>query len=462
MHIRYTAFGRARLAAVISLVSLVLVVFAGWPPRVAWAVEVQRVVSPGGIEAWLVEDRRNPIITLQLSFRGGAAADPADKEGLANFVASTLDEGAGPYDSQAFQRKLDDLSITLRFSDGRDTFGGSLSTLTENRDTAFDLLRLALTEPRFDPEPVERIRRQIIAGLNRDLDDPDYWASRAFWAALFPDHPYGRTTRGTPQTVELMTADDLRAYVAQSLGRDTLKIGVVGDIDAKTLASLLDRTFGAVPQKTLRPLVLPSMPPQARGDTYVLTKDIPQSVALFGHGGIARKDKDYYAAYTMNYILGGGGFASRLYREVREEKGLAYSVYSYLAPFEASAVYLGGVATQNSRIGDSLAIIRANWERMKAEGPSPEELKDAKTYLTGSFPLGLSSSGQIAGILVSMQEDDLGIDYLDKRNAFIEAVTLDDVRRVARSLLDPANLTTVVVGAPVGVTATKDPPVSGF
>ncbi|MEM7653298.1 MAG: pitrilysin family protein [Pseudomonadota bacterium] len=428
----------------------------------AKAVDVQRVVSPGGIEAWLVEDRRNPIIALNLSFLGGAASDPASKEGVANFVAATIDEGAGDLDSQAFQRRLEDLSISLSFSDGRETFGGSLSTLSENADQAFELLRLALTEPRFDQEPVERIRRQILAGLTRDLDDPNYWAARGFWAAFYPDHPYGRTTRGTLETVPDITSDDLRAHMETRLGRDTLKIGVVGDIDAETLAGYLDKTFLGLPETTPVKVAVTPVPAQASGDTFVLRKEIPQSVALFGHGGIARDDPDYYAAYAMNYILGGGGFASRLYREVREKKGLAYSVYSYLAPLDSSAVYVGGVATQNSRLGESLSIIRAEWERMRTEGPSAEELADAKTYLTGSFPLRLSSSGQIAGMLVGMQRDDLGIDYLDRRNQLIEKITLDDVKRMAQSLLDPDALTFIVVGQPDGVESTAPAPVSGF
>ena len=420
----------------------------------AGAVEVERVQSAGGIEAWLVRDHANPIITVRLAFRGAAALDPAGKEGLAEMVSSLLDEGAGDLDSQAFQGRLEDLSISLRFDAGRDTFGGRLRTLTENRDAAFGLLRLALNAPRFDEAPVERIRTQILTGLKKDLEDPNTIARRAFARALFPDHPYGRPVRGTPESVGAISVEDLRRFVAQRLGRDNLVIGVVGDILADQLASLLDQTFGALPAKASSWSV-PDTRARASGETVVINKPVPQSAIVFGHGGPKRDDPDFYAAYVMNYVLGGGGFTSRLYNEVREKRGLAYSVYSYLNPLDHAALIVGGAGTANARVADTLAVVRDIWRRMAEEGLSAEELADAKTYLTGSFPLRFTSSRSVAGILVAMQLESLGIDYLDRRNGFIEAVTLADARRVARRFLDPDRLTIVVVGEPDGLAATE-------
>jgi zinc protease len=435
-----------------------IVLAAGILP--ARAVEVQRVVSPGGVEAWLVEDHSNPIIALDLAFRGGAALDPAGKAGLANLASGLIDEGAGELDSQAFQALLQNLSIRLSFSAGLDIFSGELTTLTENRETAFDLLRLALTAPRFDPEPVERIRAQILAGLAQQAEDPGWIAGRTMDVLQFPDHPYGRPVTGTAETLAAITRDDLRDFVATRFARDRLAIGVVGDITPEELAVHLDETFLALPAEGVA-LDVPDVAPAGAGEVVVVQRDVPQSIVQLAHQGIARDDPDYYAAYLVNYLFGGGGFASRLYAEVREKRGLAYSVYSYLNPMDHAALLQGGVATRNGRVGESLEIIRREWRRMAQEGPTAEEVADAKTYLTGSFPLRFSSSGRIAGMLVAMQIEELGIDYLDRRNDLIEAVTLADAQRVARRLYDPDALTVVIVGRPDGVTPSRTPPEIG-
>ncbi|MCH7793844.1 MAG: insulinase family protein [Proteobacteria bacterium] len=437
-----------------AFIALFLLLAAASP---AAAIEVQRVVSPGGIEAWLVEDHSNPIISLDMTFRGGAALDPVGKEGLANLVSGLIDEGAGDLDSQAFQGRLQDLSIGLSFSTGLDTFSGDLKTLTENRDTAFELLRLALNEARFDEEPIARIRSQILAGLARDSENPRVIVRRTLNKVLFPEHAYGRPVSGTTESVTGLTVKDLRRFTAERFARDVLVVGVVGDITAKDLARLLDETFLGLPA-TAAPVDLTDTTPSGKGGVVVVEKDLPQSVVVFGHEGIERADPDYYTAYVVNYILGGGGFSSRLYKEIREKRGLAYSVYAYLNPLDRAALVVGGVATQNERVSESLDLIRAEWRRMAEDGPSEEELRDAKIYLTGSFPLRFSSSGRISGMLIGMQLNYLGIDYLDRRNALIEAVTLDDARRVARRLYDADKLTVIVVGRPEGVTATRPAP----
>ncbi len=426
-------------------------------PGAASAVSVERVVSPGGIEAWLVRDSLVPLVAIEFSFRGGAALDPAGRAGLADMTTSLLDEGAGDMDSQAFQRKLSDLAVEMRFSAGTDTIRGSFKTLNRSRDEAVALLRLALTAPRFDTDAVERIRQQILAVLARQSTDPDEIAGRVWWKAVFPDHPYGMPVGGTPQSIASVTVADMRRLVAERFARDQLIVGVVGDITPDELGPLLDRAFGGLPA-TGSPVQLPEATLYAAGQTFIVRQDVPQSVVLFGHAGLKRDHPDYYTAYVMNYVLGGGSFASRLYDEVREKRGLAYSVYSYLSSMDAAAVHTGGVSTENSRVGESLAVIRAEWGRMGAGGVTEAELKDAKTYLTGSFPLRFTSTASIARMLVGMQYNDLGIDYIDRRNAYIEAVTKDDIARVAKSLLKPGDLTFVIVGDPEGVEATAEVP----
>jgi len=420
----------------------------------AQAFKVESVVSPGGITAWLVRDTSNPIITMNFTFRGGSALDPTGKEGLANLTSSVIDEGAGDLDSQIFQQTLEDMAIRLRFNSSRDTFGGRLQTLVKNSDTAFNLLSLALTQPRFDPEPLERIRAQIVVGLKRDKEDPHAIAGRKMFETLYPDHPYGRPSDGTISSVSALTVDDLKGFMKRRIGRENLTIGVVGDISGTDLAPLLDKTFGALPEKST-PWKLADVQPSATGQTIVIDKAVPQSAILFAEQGLKRQDPDYYTAFVMNHIFGAGSFTSRLYEEIREKRGLVYSVGTSLYPFDASALIFGSAGTANARARETLDILKTEWKKMASKGVSKEELEDAKTYLTGSFALRFSSSGRIASILVGMQLSDLGIDYLDRRNAIINAITLKDVNRVAAKLLKIKNLVTVVVGQPEGITSTN-------
>lgn len=414
----------------------------------AWAaVDVERVVSPGGIEAWLVRDTNVPVLSIEFAFDGGAALDPEGKEGLANLLSAVLDEGAGEYDSEAFQSALRDNSIRMSFDAGRDAFFGSLKTLNENRDLAVDLARLALTEPRFDPEPVARMKNAIEASLRRDLSDPQTLAGQEFARVVFPDHPYGRPVEGTPETVTAITADDLRAFVRDRFARDTLTVGVSGDITPEALGPLLDELFGALP-RTAGPVSVPDIQPAGAGETVVIEKDVPQSVIVMGHEGIRRDDPDWFPALIMNYTLGGGGFGSRLMEEIREKRGLSYGVYSYLNPLDHAALIVASGSTVNERAGEMMGLMVAEWARMAQEGITPAELELAKTYLTGSYPLQFNSTDAIAGTLVAIQRENLGIDYINRRNDLIEAVTLEDVNRVAAELLKPERLAVVVAGRP--------------
>jgi zinc protease len=322
-----------------------------------------------------------------------------------------------------------------------------LKTLSENIDTAFELLRLGLTEPRFDPDPVARVRSSIVVSLARKAENPNAIASRLWWKNAFEPHPSARPSDGTPEGVQAVTVDDMRRFMKERIARDVLTVAVVGDITPERLASLLDATFGKLPAKAA-PADIPETSVQRGGRTLLVKKPIPQSVVSFGQPGLKRDDPDWYAALVMNYILGGGGFTSRLTTEVREKRGLAYGVYSYLAPLDHAGILLGGVATKNESVAESIDIIRQEWQRMRDSGPTEAELDGAKTYLTGSFPLQLDSTDHIAAILVDIQQNKLGIDYLDRRNALINGVTLADARRVAKALLKPDALTFVVVGAP--------------
>ncbi|MGB9041564.1 MAG: pitrilysin family protein [Pseudolabrys sp.] len=419
----------------------------------ASAMTIEKIVSPSGIEAWLVREKAVPLVTLNYAFHGGATQDGADKAGTANLAADLLDEGAGNLDSKAYHERLENHAIELGFQVGRDYIHGSLRTLNEHRDEAFDLLRLALSSPRFDADAVERVRGQQLAALQRDTTNPNDLASRRWWQTAFPGHPYGRETKGTLETVPSITAADLRDYVRRVFARNELKVSIVGDVDAKTAGALIDRAFGGLPAKNdLKPVA--NATPSGLGRRIVITVDVPQAVVTFGGQGIARHDPDFMAAYIVNHILGGGSFSSRLYREVREKRGLAYGVSDSLVWFRSAAVVLGGTATRADRTADALAVIEHEIKRMADEGPTPEELAAAKSFLKGSYALTLDTSGKIAVQLTQIQIDNLGIDYIQRRGAMIDAVTIEDAKRVARRLYGGGMLVTVA-GRPKGLTSSE-------
>jgi zinc protease len=437
--LRWFAFAALALATAVTFVT-----------SPAEAMKIQKVRSPGGLEAWLVQEPKVPLIAMRFLFEGGSSQDPDGQEGLANFLSGMLDEGAGDLDALTFQKRMEDIAMRLSFNDARDAFYGSLETLSVNRDAAFDLLRMAITSPRFDADAVERVRKQIAANLAFAAKDPDRVADKAWHRAAYPDHAYGRPQSGTPESIARIAGADLRTYTKRVFARDTLKVVAVGDIDAKTLGDLLDRTFGALPAKAELRLVATTAPKRG-GRLEVIEMNVPQSVAIFGIGAMKRKDPDFMAAFVMNQILGGGGFASRLMEEVREKRGLAYSVYSYIAPSKHTSVFAGGVATKNEEIAQSLDVIKGELKRMAAEGPTAEELANAKSYLTGSYALRFDTNAKIANQLLGILQEDLGIDYVERRNKEIEAVTLDDIKRVSQRLLDPDNLIITVVGKPKGL-----------
>ncbi len=414
----------------------------------AHAMRIQKVVSPAGIEAWLIEEHRVPLITVEFGFAGaGASQDPADKPGRANFLSGMLDEGAGDMDAQAFQQRLEELAIRLNFDAGRDNFSARLQTLTANADEAVRLLRLALTEPLFEEDAVARIRGQILTGLKFDAEDPDKVATTGWLKRAFGDHPYGSPTKGTLESIDKITAEDLRTAFREGVARDNLKVAVVGDITAEELAPLLDEMFAGLPAqsklKSVQDIALSS-----EAEDTVIRMEVPQSVARFGLPAYKRHNNDFYAAYVLNYIIGGGGFASKLMEEVREKRGLAYSVFTYLYPLDHAGVMIGGVATKNEAVNQSMEVIRGVFSDIAANGVSDETLMYAKQYLVGSYALRFDTSGKIAQQLLGIQLDELGTDYFERRNSYIEAVTQGDVKRVAADLLKPERLLTVIVGNP--------------
>jgi zinc protease len=444
------------VAAIVSAIAIGIgMMWFGAPAR---AVEIQRIISPGGIEIWYVHEPSLPIIAVEIAFENaGNSSLPEGKQGLANMVSSLLDEGAGDMESLAFQRRMDELSISMRASDNADTFRMSLRTLSDVRDGAFELLGLALTAPRFDAVPVERMRAGILSDLNRRINDPDYLLGIAWLKTAYPGHVYGRPSRGTIEIVEGFTQEDFRDFVATRFTKDRLKVGAVGDVDGAEISRLIDAALGGLPA-TGPAFEVTRVDPIDGPAFQVIRQDIPQSSIIWGTTGLMREDPDYYAGVIMNTVLGGASFISRMWQSVREDRGLAYSVGTGISPMAETSYFTGGVATRNDQVAEAYAIIEAEMQRMAEEGVSDQELADAKSYSIGNFALGLDTNSSIARVLVGLQVAELDIDYIDKRAGYINAVTKADVLRVARRIFwgdgnatsGTLRMITTIVGDPGG------------
>lgn len=411
--------------------SMLLLVVCALPAR---AIDIQEVVSPKGIHAWLVEDGSVPLVSMQFSFKGGTSQDPAGKEGLANLMTGLFDEGAGDLNSDAFQERIDNLGAEMSFAASADSVSGGIRMLAENRAAVTDLLTLAVNKPRFDQDAIDRIRQQVVAGVEASQRNPSTIASRKFATVLYGDHTYGRPDEGTVKSLQSISREDLVAFHRKNFARDKLTVGVVGAINAKDLGEMLDKVFGDLP--AMAELVPVPDAKLALGTTTSLSFDVPQTAISFVYPSIPRKAPEFFAAYLMNHILG-GGFTSRLYAEVREKRGLAYSVSSSMVLRDHVSALTISTATRPEKAQDSLKIIREQVAAMANDGPTEAELAAAKSYLVGSYAVNnLDSSGAIAETLVSLQEAGLPRDYIDKRNELINAVTLDQVKSIAKKLLE--------------------------
>lgn len=419
----------------------------------AAAVDIQEVASPGGIKAWLVEERSIPFIALEIRFRGGGSLDRPGKRGAVNLMTALLEEGAEDLDAQGFAAERDALAASYGFDVHRDALSVSARFLTENRNEAVALLRSALTAPRFDQVALDRVRDQVLTVIRSDDTDPDAVASRRFNALAFGDHPYATPIDGTAESVSTLTRDDIVTAYKDVIARDRVYVGAAGDISAEELGLLLDTLLGDLPE------VGAPLPNDAEvmlaGGVTVVPFETPQSVAIFGHVGIPRDDPEFFPAFVANHIFGASGRQSRLGDEVREKRGLTYGIGAYLASFDLAQLLIGQVASTNERMAEAIEVTQAEWARMAAHGVTEDELEEAKAYLTGAYPLRFDSNASIARIMVGMQMDDLGLDYVNTRNGMVNAVTADDVRRVAKRLYRPQELQFVVVGQPEGIDSTN-------
>ncbi len=414
------------------------------------ASTVQQIVTASGIRAWLVEDYAVPLIAVEFCVDGGAAQDTAGKSGSAGMLAGLLDEGAGKFDSEGFHEQLDNYAIEMSFGAGYDYFSGRMRVLTKHFTPAFDLLKLALNDATLAEEPLERVRAQMIAGIKRDAHDPHHLANEAWRELAYADHAYSRASDGTLDSVAALQRGDLTQLRHNCFARDSLHIAVVGAISAADLSRHLDDVFGAWPEKGSRSVVKDAGL-NGLGLRKIVEVDVPQATIQFGMAGISRKDPDHVPGFVVNHILGGGVFSARLFREVREKRGLAYSVHTSLSTSKHSALFIGSTSTKNERAMESLSVIEDEIAKMAADGPTEEELVSAKKYLTGSYALRFDTSSKIASQLNNLQSEGFEPGYLDQRNAMIDGVTMVEAKQVAKRLFEGKKLLVTMAGKPEGV-----------
>ena len=431
--------------------TLALLILCALPAQAE--IAIQEVTSPHGIKAWLVEKHGIPFTALEIRFLGGTSLDAPGKRGAVNLMTALIEEGAGPLDSQGFAAARDGLAAEFHFSSDQDGVDVSSRFLTENRDQALDLLHTALTTPRFDPDAVERVRGQVLAGLAADTKDPGSIAGKILRKRAYGDHPYGTVGDGTPDSVTALTRDDILAAFHATIARDRIYVSAAGDITAAQLGPMLDKLLGDLPATgTPQPARV-----EITAKAGVVQQDFPgpQTSISFYQGGIRFEDPDYFAATILNEILGGNGFSSRLMDQVREKRGLTYGIGTALAASDHAEMLTGSLDTANDKAADAIAVIRQVWADTAASGVTQKELDDTKTFMTGAYPLRFDGNGHIASILVGMQTLGLPANYPATRNQKVEAVTLADVNRVAKRLLTPDKLFFVVVGKGDGVKSTE-------
>lgn len=428
-----------------SLFSALILLFS---PAVFAAGKVQEIKTPAGFTVWLVEEHSLPIITTNITFKqSGIAYDLKGKEGRTNLTAALLMEGAGDKNALAFTQALEDNAVRMNFSTDDDVFRVGLELLTEHKEAGFALLADALMRPRFDDDALVRVKAQTLALIKEQTEMPAYKLGRAWQTAAYGDHPYGRPALGNPESIAAITRADLQFFMQHYLTKTNVIISMVGDVTAEDAARLVDGALSSLPETYAPDVVLGEsiFPPNA--GIISVAHTMPQTMVMFGMPAMKRTDADFIPAFVMNHLLGGGGLTSILAKEIREKRGLAYSVNSQLDAKAFAASWRGMFATRNDQVDLAIETLKETLAQFAQKGVSEKELSDAKSYLTGSFVLNLDSNEGVANFLTTMQLYGLGADYLENRNALVEAVSMDDIKRVTKRIINPSELRIVRVGS---------------
>ncbi|MDR2839572.1 MAG: insulinase family protein [Azonexus sp.] len=431
------------MSRLIRLLTVAFLSFAALPATAG--VTIEHWTTAAGARVQFVESRSLPMLDIQVDFAAGSLFDPADKAGLAALTHGLLDLGAGSRDETAIAEELADIGAQLGGGADADRASVALRTLSapEKRAIGLDILRSVISQPRFDAAILEREKARTIAAIKEAMTRPDSIAGKAFWAALYPDHPYGR--QATPESIAALNRDDLAAFHARYYTAANASITLVGDLSRAEAEQIADQLAASLPPGSAAPL--PAPPAAGKGGATAIAHPATQAHIYIGLPAIERGNPDFFPLLVGNYSLGGGGFVSRLMQEVRDKRGFAYSVYSYFAPLKQTGPFQIGLQTKRSQAQEAIKVARDVLDRFLAEGPSAEELAAAKANLTGSFPLRLDSNRKILDNVAVIGFYGLPFDYLDRYQAAVNAVTAAEVKAAFARHIQPEALRIVTVAA---------------
>ncbi len=397
------------------------------------------------IQVWLIQDQSVPVISMQFAFKGqGSRNDPDDKQGLYRLLSNTMDEGAGNLDSQAFQKELNDHGIELSFSATRDNFIGTVYTLSREKERAFRLLGLALSAPRFDEDAIERMRAQNISRLRSSMTDPEWMLARLTNSVLFDQHLYAKNSGGTLSSLPRITKQDLK-NAHQTLLTAPVRVAIAGDITDDEALEFVEKLFPTAGTTPVRDITHANFP---QPENILFPHPIPQTLVTMALPGPSVKDPDYVAAEVMNYILGGGGFGSRLMDVIRERNGLTYGIYSNFEHMDGGNFLSISSSSKNETIGKLVNLTKVEIDALRQKGINPDDLRSAVRYLRGSTVLNFSSNPKLSNFMLGLMLEELPVDYLDKRDAALIQLDVEAVNRAAEKWLDSRKLVTIMLGKP--------------
>jgi zinc protease len=428
----------------IGLVSVLLAVFCLLSID-AFALETKKIILPNGLTVLHSENHNLPIVMVTLLVKTGQRYEPKEKAGLANLTAELLTEGTKSRSSRTISEEIDFIGASLDASAGNDFTTITLSVLKKDVDKGFELFSDILLNAIFPQAEIDRKRERIKGSLRHQEEDPSFLAGRAFKKEVFGEHPYGRLIEGSTDTLDTITKEDLVAFYSDFFLPNNAILSIAGDLTSDELNSVINKYLGAWKKGDLPLIPRADIKGKKAKSIIKINRDLTQANIIAGHLGISRDNPDYYAVSVMNYMLGGGGFSSRLMQSVRDKMGLAYDVHSFFSAYKEEGSFQIGVQTKNESANVALDEIFKQIERIRSEMVSDEELSDAKAYLTGSFPRKLDTSRKIADFFASVEFYGLGADYIAKYPSYINSVTKEDVLRVAKKYLDTEHYVIVVV-----------------
>ena len=413
------------------------------------APQIQHWQMDNGVRVFFVENHDLPLLDVSIGFDAGSRRDTPEKSGLASLVRRTLTMGAGGLNEDEISKRMADVGALLGGSFDNDRAGVSLRTLSSEREReqALGVMARVVQQPEFPEAVLQREKKRIIAGLKEAETQPDYLAGRAFSAMLYGKHPYARESSGEVASVGALTQRDVMDFYRSWYRSDDTVLSIIGDATMAQAKAIATRLTGTLPRGSGASQPLPAVVPLTQAETRRIAHPATQSHILMGMPGIRRNDPDYFPLFVGNYILGGGGFDSRLLEEVRQKRGLAYSAYSYFMPMMQEGPFQIGLQTRRDQADQALAVVRETLAKFIAKGPSEAELKQAKDNLIGGFPLRIDSNAKILDYLNVIGFYNLPLTYLDDFSAKVEKVTVADIRDAFTRRVKPEVMATVIVAA---------------